>query len=431
MASALARLHGAGVIHGDVSPGNVLLDVDGRPHLSDLGLGHIVGEVSPGVWGSDGYVAPEVVLGGVVTTAADVYSVGALGWLCLTGTVPGTPGLRPALVDVALPGSGPALSALVAALDGAIDPDAGQRPDADALAWSMFEAATPTPIHLVRGEDEVSAITYRLRAAVGGDDGGALGGGVRHGGQVRVSRRRRRPGARRPAVFSALSDRARGAAGRGRRGASADRGAHRRHAGGRRRPRGGGALLGALALALLLAVAVIGLGPGFGAGRLGGGSPVTDALPRASTQGVSASGSVPGDVEDPRLDAAAPATRARDLVASLADARAAAWRSGSPALLREADAPGSAAWSRDLAAVTELKRSGIRYTDLQHDVAQVSWVSTSKDRAVVRARIDTSDYVVTSRAVREPRPASTGVPVLIDLVRTEAGWRVSDVRGAP
>ena len=63
VASALGRLHDLGVVHGDVSPGNVLLDLDGRPVLGDLGLGHVVGDVSPGVWGTDGYVAPEVLLG--------------------------------------------------------------------------------------------------------------------------------------------------------------------------------------------------------------------------------------------------------------------------------------------------------------------------------------------------------------------------------
>ncbi len=97
VASALGRLHDLGVVHGDVSPGNVLLELDGRPVLGDLGLGHVVGEVSPGVWGTDGYVAPEVLLGGDPTPASDVYALGALGWLCLSGTVPGPPGLRPEL----------------------------------------------------------------------------------------------------------------------------------------------------------------------------------------------------------------------------------------------------------------------------------------------------------------------------------------------
>ncbi len=79
VASALGRLHDLGVVHGDVSPGNVLLDLDGRPVLGDLGLGHVVGDVSPGVWGTDGYVAPEVLLGADPTPASDVYALGRRG----------------------------------------------------------------------------------------------------------------------------------------------------------------------------------------------------------------------------------------------------------------------------------------------------------------------------------------------------------------
>ena len=118
VASALGRLHDLGVVHGDVSPGNVLLDLDGRPVLGDLGLGHVVGEVSPGVWGTDGYVAPEVLLGGDPTPACDVYALGALGWLCLSGTVPGPPGLRPELAEVSRAGEGsePVVAALAAAV---------------------------------------------------------------------------------------------------------------------------------------------------------------------------------------------------------------------------------------------------------------------------------------------------------------------------
>ena len=131
VASALGRLHDLGVVHGDVSPGNVLLDLDGRPVLGDLGLGHVVGDVSPGVWGTDGYVAPEVLLGGDPTPASDVYALGALGWLCLSGTVPGPPGLRPELRRCPGPGRGPSRSSR--ALAAAVSADPGDRPGAHEL----------------------------------------------------------------------------------------------------------------------------------------------------------------------------------------------------------------------------------------------------------------------------------------------------------
>ncbi len=163
VASALGRLHDVGVVHGDVSPGNVLLDLDGRPLLGDLGLGHVVGDVSPGVWGTEGYVAPEVLMGAEPTPASDVYGVGALGWLCVSGQVPGAPGLRPALADVSR--TGPEGAALLGVLDAAVAPDPGDRPSAHELAWQLFSAADPEPLQLVRGDDDVSVVTYRLRAA--------------------------------------------------------------------------------------------------------------------------------------------------------------------------------------------------------------------------------------------------------------------------
>jgi len=109
-------------------------------------------------------------------------------------------------------------------------------------------------------------------------------------------------------------------------------------------------------------------------------------------------------------------------------ARAAAFRSASPSRLSEVDAPGSAAWSRDVSDVTELERSGVRYVGLHHEVVAATTVAVEGARAVVRARVDTSGYAVTGRGDREERPPSAGASVLVDLVRTDAGWRVSDLR---
>ena len=46
VARALAGLHAAGVVHGDVTPGNVLVERSGRPLLGDLGVARFVGEAS-------------------------------------------------------------------------------------------------------------------------------------------------------------------------------------------------------------------------------------------------------------------------------------------------------------------------------------------------------------------------------------------------
>ena len=167
VASALGRLHDLGVVHGDVSPGNVLLDLDGRPLLADLGLGHVVGDVSPGVWGTDGYVAPEVLLGADPGPASDVYALGAAGLAVPDGhRARVRPGLRPELSEVCLAGEGsePVVSC---AGRGRVVPSRRDRPGAHELAWLLFAAAEPEPLRLVHGDDEVSAVTYRLRAAAG------------------------------------------------------------------------------------------------------------------------------------------------------------------------------------------------------------------------------------------------------------------------
>ncbi|HYN66981.1 MAG TPA: protein kinase [Ornithinibacter sp.] len=395
VASALGRLHDLGVVHGDVSPGNVLLELDGRPVLGDLGLGHVVGEVSPGVWGTDGYVAPEVLLGGDPAPASDVYALGALGWLCLTGTVPGPPGLRPELAEVSRAGEGS--EPVVAALAAAVSADPADRPGAHELAWQLFGAAEPEPLRLVRGDDEVSAVTYRLRAAAG-----------------------------RPPVVPASArwwqgnHPTRGGTRVGRHAGDVVRrgwGAAERHRG-RRVVVAAAALVPLLVALLVVSVAVLG-----GAGGPEQAQPAVVPGPLAQPQ--------PARDADPRTDEQAPRSRPAELLDVLADARAAAWREATPALLGEADAPRSAAAVRDAAAVAEVARAGLRYTGLRYTVAEAVTVSATSDRAVLRARIDSGAYTVSGPAGSTSRPPAPGAPVLVDLVRTDVGWRVSDLRPVP
>ena len=100
-------------------------------------------------------------------------------------------------------------------------------------------------------------------------------------------------------------------------------------------------------------------------------------------------------------------------------------------MLHAADAPGSAAAARDTAAVTDLARAGLRLTGLRYVVVEAETISVSVDAAVVRARIDTGAYAVAGAAGSTPRPAATGPAVLVDLVRTDVGWRVADLRPVP
>ena len=61
VASVLAELHGAGVVHADVAPGNVLFTGDGRPLLGDLSSARLIEQTWPApVVGTPGFLAPEL-----------------------------------------------------------------------------------------------------------------------------------------------------------------------------------------------------------------------------------------------------------------------------------------------------------------------------------------------------------------------------------
>ena len=95
VARAIAYAHGKGVLHRDLQPGNILLDENGEPMVSDFGLAKWLNETSDltrtlETLGTPGYIAPEQAecRAADLTSAADIYSLGAILFYLLTGRPP-------------------------------------------------------------------------------------------------------------------------------------------------------------------------------------------------------------------------------------------------------------------------------------------------------------------------------------------------------
>lgn len=91
-AEALGYAHRRGVVHRDVKPDNILLDGDGRCIVTDFGIARSVADsalTAAGTsLGTPRYMSPEQARAHHVDGRSDIYSLGVVGYQCLTGHVP-------------------------------------------------------------------------------------------------------------------------------------------------------------------------------------------------------------------------------------------------------------------------------------------------------------------------------------------------------
>lgn len=426
IAQALSYLHGHGMTHSDVSPGNVLFTAHGKPLLADLGIARMLGEAAAeSAAGTPGFTDPD---GAEADPAGlhperDVYSLAALGWYCLTGSAPELTAKRPPL-SLLVPD---VPAGLAAAIEAGLNPERRQRPSAAELGTAVYRCAAPEPVDLsgsVHATVVPELLTRRqstppahgVRGRVKG--WGRLNGLGRKGLGLKGLRRGRRqavfPGAQWPEGPGRSRTRPGG------------------HA--RARPSGRSHWLRSVlvASALLAVVAVSGLWlvretAGQAADvRAAGATPTAQATATAGPR-------VPEHLRR-QLDSDDPA----EAVLALSAVRDLALNEGPLRLLDQVNAPGSAAAAADARIRSQLEREqkeGGRLVLAGFSTALSNIAvepGTTAERATVAVLASTSAYVERdeSGATVSSQAAGQSQQLRLVLVRMDGAWRISDILAA-
>ncbi|WP_181034957.1 protein kinase [Arthrobacter sp. B0490] len=495
VAQVLDHLHGAGALHGDVAPANILFTHEGKPLLGDLGTGRLLGSEPGAAVGTPGFLDPG--WRGDFDAGADMFALAAVAWFALTGRVPGPTEQRPPL-SLIVPEVPPQLVQLI---EDGLGADRDRRPTADRFARTLLASAVPAPISLasaVHASVLPELLTRRADApavrpsrweqvirragARWSRSGSATSSAPRDTSAASTTRPSR---ASRPSP----SGRA-GSAGRVRARGHRRRSAHRM--------RGLPAIVAGLAAAVLLVAGILlTLGsPGAPTAATGGPAPTgqeeaggPEELPPAAQggpargrddwgpsrepdapegQGASAASDASPDasLDAPRdaSDEASPDDSAVDdpltALAGLAGRRATAFATADPAILEGVDVEGSPAMAADREAVGALAGSGRVFRDLSigirdpvvltgSDLAALPAVAslpavatpTAAEVSVVRATAVLSSYTSSSASSSRAGPQPEAAPgplmaagrqeLIFVLWRTDPGWRIHSVVSPP
>ncbi len=104
VAWALAYAHGRGIVHRDVKPDNILLEAGtGRALMTDFGIAHGSGDPVPGadpgkIMGTAHFMSPEQAAGEALDGRSDIYALGVVGYLAVSGRLPFESPTLPALL---------------------------------------------------------------------------------------------------------------------------------------------------------------------------------------------------------------------------------------------------------------------------------------------------------------------------------------------
>ena len=391
LAAALAVAHGEGLVHGDVSPANVLYTADGRPLLADLGVARLVGESGRAVDGTPGFVDPVVVAGAEPTTASDVYGLAAVCYRALAGEVVAetrSTGRSRRARRTALRELAPnAPAELVEIVEAGLAPTPRARPDAAAFGARLTSACSATPVPL-SGAPASGAVG---RSPAADDPAGAD-----------------------PAVDKDLATHAIRPAAPPPESASASAPSHSR-------PSVRQLFLGGAA-AVVLAAAMLagwwwGSAPGVPAGRL-------LAQPRSTAAPSSPAAADPPTTTDP--------ASWRAVLAGLDGRRAAAFAESNPAVLAEVYVEGSPPYAADVASLRSLVDAGNRARPVRHELQEVRLITRTAAGVTVEVtdEMPAYDVVNSAGAVVGSDPGRGPKSWQVELVLAGDGWRISSLRRA-
>jgi hypothetical protein len=157
---ALAYAHGRGIVHRDVKPDNIMLETGtGRALVTDFGIAHggrdPGPETEPGkITGTAHFMSPEQAANTPVDGRSDIYSLGVVGYLAVSGRLPFESANLPALLVRQASEAPPSVmrvapglpAALGAAIDRCLSRDpAGRFADGEALAEALVPAKETRP----------------------------------------------------------------------------------------------------------------------------------------------------------------------------------------------------------------------------------------------------------------------------------------------